>query len=92
MSKILANPDIVIREEYDDWGLLYNPTTAKVYSINPSGIAIYKLLQSSITIEDIVNALRERYVNMPDDITETVNAFIEFLIDKNLASYPDRDE
>ncbi|MBD3278804.1 MAG: PqqD family peptide modification chaperone, partial [Candidatus Aegiribacteria sp.] len=79
MVKVIVNPDIVVREEYDDWGLLYNPSTSETYGINPSGITIYKLLQDNRSMEDIVKALREQYINVPDDLTSTVNEFIEFL-------------
>lgn len=92
MAKVIVNPNIVVREEYDEWGLLYNPDTSETYGINPSGITIYKLLQGNSSMEDVVKALREQYIKVPDDLTNTVNEFIEFLVEKNLASYPDNNE
>ena len=40
----IANPVCVLREEFDDWAVLFNPDTADAVGINPVGVAVWKLM------------------------------------------------
>ena len=40
----VANPLIVLREEFDDWAILFDPDTGSAVGINPVGVAIWKVL------------------------------------------------
>jgi hypothetical protein len=48
----VAKSVVVLREEFDEWAVLYNPDTADAVGINPVGVAIWKLLDG-IHITDI---------------------------------------
>ena len=37
----VANPLIVLREEFDDWAVLFNPDTGAAAGINSMGVAIW---------------------------------------------------
>ena len=41
-DKPIANPIVVLREEFDDWAVLFNPDTADALGINPVGVAVWK--------------------------------------------------
>jgi hypothetical protein len=40
----IANPTVVLREEFDDWAILFNPDTAEAVGTNPVGVAVWKLM------------------------------------------------
>jgi SynChlorMet cassette protein ScmD len=85
--KAFANPVVVLREEFDDWAVLYNPDTAAASGINPVGVAIFKLLDGRHTLEQIVEAVRGEFSGAPEGIEGEVCAFVEGLVAKGYAGY-----
>ncbi|MHB9098409.1 MAG: PqqD family peptide modification chaperone, partial [Syntrophales bacterium] len=51
----IANPIVVLREEFDDWAVLFNPDTADAVGTNPVGVAVWKRMDGKRSIEDIVS-------------------------------------
>ena len=41
---LLANPVAVLREEFEDAAVLFDPDTGEGYGLNPVGVFIWKLL------------------------------------------------
>ena len=41
---LIANPLMVLREEFDDWALLFDPDTSHSYGLNQVSVFIYKRL------------------------------------------------
>lgn len=78
-NKLVSNPVAVLREEFDDWAVLFNPDTADVIGISPVGVAVWKLLDGSRENSDIVNAIKDSYSEVPETVGEEVAAFIEDL-------------
>ena len=85
--KAFANPAVVLREEFDDWAVLYNPDTAAASGINPVGVAIFKLLDGAHTLEQIVESIRAEFPGAPERVGDEVAAFIEGLVEKGYAGY-----
>lgn len=85
--RILANPAVVLREEFDDWAVIYNPDTAAASGINPVGVAIFKLLDGSRTVEQVVEAVAREFAEVPENVAEEVQAFVEGLVAKGYAWY-----
>jgi len=52
-EKPVANPLVVLREEFDDWAVLFDPDSGNAFGLNPLGVFIWKLLDGHRTIEDI---------------------------------------
>jgi SynChlorMet cassette protein ScmD len=75
----VANPVVVLREEFDDWAVLYNPDTAEAVGINPVGVAVWKLLDGRRTVDAIVAAVRERFADVPAGAPAEIAAFLERL-------------
>jgi len=86
-DKPIANPLVVLREEFDDWAILFDPDGGEGFGLNPVSTFIWKHLDGKHAIQDIVAELRENCEGIPDDAAELVNIFIQDLIDKGLASY-----
>ena len=86
-DKPIANPVVVLREEFDDWAVLFNPDTAGAAGINPVGVAVWKLMDGRRSLEEIVAEIRERFSEVPDAATEEVAAFVKDLADKGFVGY-----
>ena len=50
-KKTIANPIVVLRKEFDDWAVLFNPDTAEAVGVNPVGVAIWELLTGKNSLE-----------------------------------------
>ena len=83
----IANPLVVLREEFDDWAIIFDPDSGEGHGLNPVSIFIWKCLDGKHTIPDIIAELRENCQNMPEDAEERVKAFIQDLVENGLAGY-----
>ena len=87
MEKPIANPDILLREEFDDWALLINPNTGRGFGINPVGVFVWKLLDGKHSVNDIVEEIKKNFKNVPDNVDEEVKGFIAALSENGLLVY-----
>ena len=83
----VANPLIVLREEFDDWAILFDPDTGNAFGLNPTGVFIWKLLDGKHDAEDIVGRLREEADGVPEDAGEHARQFIASLEQQGLVGY-----
>ena len=89
---LIANPEMVLREEFDDWAILFDPETGEGYGLNPVSVFIFKRLDGQHTIEDISAELRTECEDSPDDAEEHIKTFLQQLVDKGLAGYETKQE
>ena len=73
------NPVIVLREESDDWAILYNPDSGQSMGINPTGIDIWKKINGSNDINNIIKEINQEYENVSPDVENEINSFIQNL-------------
>jgi SynChlorMet cassette protein ScmD len=78
-NRPIANPMIVLREEFDNWAFLFNPETTKIVIINPVGVAVWKAMNGENRSEDIISELKERFADVPETAAEDMDAFIRDL-------------
>jgi SynChlorMet cassette protein ScmD len=83
----VANPSIVLREEFDDWAVLFDPDTGEGYAVDPVAVFIWKRLDGKYIVEDIISELQTSCSNVPAEVKEHCMAFIEDLIKNGLAGY-----
>jgi SynChlorMet cassette protein ScmD len=81
-NKPVAKAHIRLREESDNWALLFDPDTGNHRVINPIGVFVWKLLDGNHNVEDIVERVRDSYANVPEDVEQHVTQFIEVLREK----------
>ena len=86
MKMLISNPTIVLREEFDDWALLYNPGTGKAFGINPMGVFIWKKLDGKHSVEDLIREVNKSCTDVPANVEEQVTKFVETLAVKGLAT------
>jgi len=86
-GKPVSNPDVILREEFDDWAILFDPDSGEGYGLNPVSVFIYKWLDDKHTIPEITSELHYGCMNTPGDIEEHTTDFVKELVDKGLMGY-----
>ena len=80
----IVNPNIVLREEFDDWAVLFDPDTANAVGVNPVGVAIWKRLDGKHTLDQIAREIRETFTDPTEKVEEDVAAFLQQLVDAGM--------
>jgi SynChlorMet cassette protein ScmD len=75
----IANPIVVLREEFDDWAVLFNPDTADAVGTNPVGVAVWKRMDGKRSLEDIVSEIKNSFEDTPDAVFKEIAAFVNTL-------------
>jgi SynChlorMet cassette protein ScmD len=75
----IANPIVVLREEFDDWAVLFNPDTADAVGTNPVGVAVWKRMDGRRSLDDIVSEIQSSFEDTPDAALEEITAFVNTL-------------
>jgi hypothetical protein len=78
-SPMMCNPDVVLREEDEDGGLLYNPDTNQVKVVNTSGLFIWKQFKEVNTSDKVAEAVLKNFEDATIEVVQTDLA--EFLQD-----------
>ncbi|MBM3296415.1 MAG: SynChlorMet cassette protein ScmD [Candidatus Aminicenantes bacterium] len=86
-DKPIANPQVILREEFDDWAVLFDPDTAHGFALNPVGVLIWKLLDGKHGLGDIVRVVRESCQDVPEDVEGHCREFIDSLVQQGLAGF-----
>lgn len=84
-EKPVANRRVVFREEFDDWAVLFDPESDLAFGVNPVGALIWKSLDGSRSLGDIVEAVKLNCRNVPPDVETHVRQFIQELLDRGFA-------
>ncbi|MFO7599733.1 MAG: SynChlorMet cassette protein ScmD [Candidatus Desulfacyla sp.] len=75
----IANPIVVLREEFDDWAVLFNPDTADAVGTNPVGVAVWKRMDGKRSLDDIVSEIQNSFEDTPDAAFKEIAAFVNTL-------------
>ncbi|HAL92934.1 MAG TPA: SynChlorMet cassette protein ScmD [Verrucomicrobia bacterium] len=78
-DKPIASPLVVLREEFDDWAVLFNPDTADAVGTNPVGVAVWKLMDGKTRLADIVSKVKNSFEDVPDSVPQEIEAFVNSL-------------
>jgi len=79
------HPQISLREEFDDWALLYNPDNGKSVGLTPTGVTIWRSLTNGKDVSGIIQALTDEFDPIPEDITEDIKVFCDQIIRSGFA-------
>ncbi len=85
-AKPQANPLIVLREEFDDWAILFDPDTGNTFGLNPVSVFIWKRLDGRNTTEKILDDIRRECTEVPDNAEEHLRTFLEDLVSNGLVA------
>ena len=83
----IANPIVVLREEFDDWAILFNPDTAAASGINPVGVAVWKRMDGQRSLEDIVAEINNCFEEVSAGALEEISAYVSKLAEQGFVGY-----
>ena len=86
-NNLTAHPLIVLREEFEDSALLFNPVSGSTFGLNSVGVFIWKRLDGFHSEEDILKELKAHCENTPEDVGVHLKGFIQSLIEQGLAEH-----
>lgn len=78
-SGLLRNTDIVFREEFDGWGILFDPQTGNAVALDPVAVFYWKHLDHCHDRRELVEILKKECDDVPADAPQHLDAFIERL-------------
>ena len=87
IQKPIVNPVVVLRKEFDDWAVLFNPDTAEAVGINPVGVTIWELLAADSSLLDIIENIKENFADVPGSAAEDVQSFINDLTERGFIGF-----
>jgi len=85
-DRLVANPDVVLREEFDNWGVLFNSANGDSLATGPVGVAIWKALDGRRTLAEIATDVKAQFEETPDSVLEDVLAFGDSLCQRRFAA------
>ncbi|MFC1451955.1 PqqD family peptide modification chaperone [Verrucomicrobiota bacterium] len=83
----VARPEVVLREESDDWAMLFDPDTGDLFGLNPVGVLVWRHMDGSRSIGDIARALSASVDGLPANAEEQIALFIQEIVGHGLARY-----
>jgi SynChlorMet cassette protein ScmD len=86
-NKPIANPLVVLREEFDDWAILFNPDTARALGINPVGVAVWKGMNGKSSLEKIVSEIKDCFNEVPENALQEVTSFVNTLAEEGFVGF-----
>jgi SynChlorMet cassette protein ScmD len=80
-NKPIASPEVVLREEFDDWAVLFHPLTGEAVGAGPVGVVIWKMLDGQRTLEEIAAEVTAQCEDAPApaSVLEDTVAFVKDL-------------
>ena len=86
-DKPIANPTVVLRDEFDDWAVLFDPETGTAFGLNPTAVYLWRLLDGRHSIDDMVETLRRDAEGVPEDAGDHVSALVGQLAEQRLVGF-----
>jgi SynChlorMet cassette protein ScmD len=78
----VRNPDIVFRQEFDEWAILFDPSTGNAFAINPVSAFIWKNLDGKHNPEELACLVKDEFDEVPENVQEDVLTFIKDMVEK----------
>ena len=80
-SRLMTNPNLVLRVEDDDCGLLFDPDAGTVKVLNRFAVEIWKLLDGQRSLGELIIALGETFDGMGPEaetqVLQTVDSLMQ---------------
>ncbi len=83
-QKPVANPRVVLREEFDDWAVIFDPDTGRGFGLNPIAVHLWKILDGDHSLNDLIASLRRAVPDLDDKAGTDIASFLEELADNGL--------
>jgi len=88
LERPVANPIVVLRQEFDDWAVLFDPDSGEAYGLDPVSVFIWRLLDGKHTPREILGKLHQECEDdIPDEAPDHLREFVEDMVSKGLVGY-----
>ncbi len=77
----------MLREEFDDWAVLFDPDTGRGFGLNPTGVYLWKLLDGEHDLDALLEKVRQHADDVCDDAGNHIKVFIDILAAEGLAGF-----
>lgn len=71
-TRLVVNPSLVLREESDGYAILCDPDSGRIRVLNPTAVAIWKLIDGQRTLFEVMGVLRKDFEDLDADAEEQV--------------------
>jgi PqqD family protein of HPr-rel-A system len=78
-THLIADPNLVLREEEDDAALLFDPETGSVRVLNSTALAVFKLLDGKRDLHQIMADLNQDFSDMDQSAEQQVVELLDYL-------------
>ena len=75
----------MLREEFDDWAVLFDPDTGHGFGLSPTGVYVWKLLDGEHTVDVLLKEIHHHTDSVPLDARDHIEAFVAALVAEGLA-------
>ena len=86
-TKPRANPFVVLREEFDDWAILFDPDTGRGLGLSPIGVYLWRLLDGEHTRDALLQKIRHDADNVPEEASDHIGPFVDDLVARGLVGF-----
>jgi SynChlorMet cassette protein ScmD len=90
-EKPVTKPFVMLREEFDDWAVLFDPDTAHGFGLNPAGVYVWKLLDGQHAIDALLQKINLHADDVPEDVGDHIRAFVDDLVAHGLVGLDSAD-
>lgn len=89
-TQLRKNPDVVARNLSEGEGsVLLHLQTGAYHGMNPVALLIWDQLDGERTVAEIIEAVRERVDDPPQELERDVRAFLQGALDRDLIAIDD---
>ena len=78
-DRVVASPHAVLREEFDDWAVLFHSLTGEAKGVDPVGVAVWKAIDGRRTLAEIAALIQAACEDAPSTVLEDTIAFVRDL-------------
>lgn len=83
----IRNPDHAFREADEDWTVLVNLDSADAVALNETGMLLWKSINGSATVGQIIEDVKKHFTDTPPDAEEDMLAVLGTLRDAGLIGF-----
>lgn len=80
-----ANTQVILREEFEDYALLFDPVSGKGFGLSDVGVTIWRMLDGRHSVAGITSEIERTYDEVPEQAEKEVTAFVNDLVGEGLA-------
>jgi len=87
MDNWYVKPEVVLREEADEWGILFDPDTGHSLALNPVAISMFKAMREVPNVAGVAAAIRAEFENVPDTLDFDIRDLLTSLVEAGFIGY-----